>query len=72
MKSNLYWDEFADATIRSLVRPEPGDPLLIIADTANDIVLAEACLAAGIRAGADTQKVVKKFGFRQVVRQLRV
>ena len=49
---NLYWDEFADRTIRQLVRPEKDDPLLIIADTSNDLVLAEACLAAGIRAGA--------------------
>ncbi|UCH27478.1 MAG: aminopeptidase [Trueperaceae bacterium] len=55
----LYWDEFADATIRKLVRPEPGDPLLIVADTSNDLVLAEACLAAAIRSGADAQLLIK-------------
>lgn len=55
----LYWDEVADVTVRKLVRPEPGDPFLIIADTSNDLVLAEACLAAGIRAGADTSLLIK-------------
>jgi len=40
------------------VRPEPGDPLLILTSTANDISLAEACLAAGMRAGADVQLLV--------------
>lgn len=56
----IYWDEFADATIRKLVRPEKGDPLLIIADTSNDLVLADACLAAAIRAGADAQLLIKQ------------
>ncbi len=56
----LYWDEFADATINKLVRPERGDPLLILVDTSNDLVLAEACLAAAIRAGADAQLMIKQ------------
>lgn len=55
MGSHLYWQQFAEATIRKLVRPEPGDPLLILADDATDTALAEACFAAGLRAGADTQ-----------------
>jgi leucyl aminopeptidase (aminopeptidase T) len=59
MRTNLYWEEFAEATVNRLVRPEPGDPFLIITDTANDITLAEACLAAGLRAGADAQLMVK-------------
>jgi hypothetical protein len=54
MRSRLYWEEFAEATITRLMRPEPGDPLLIITDTSNDMNLAEAYLAAGLRAGADT------------------
>lgn len=60
MSSNLYWAEFADKVITSLLRPEPGDPLLIIVDTSNDMNLAQACLVAGIRAGADTQLIVKQ------------
>ena len=56
----LYWNEFADAAIRKLIRPELGDPLLMIADTSNDLVLAEACLGAAIRAGADAQLLVKR------------
>jgi 2,5-dihydroxypyridine 5,6-dioxygenase len=45
--------------VRELVRPEPGDPFLIITDTANDLNLAQACLAAGIRSGADAQLMIK-------------
>jgi 2,5-dihydroxypyridine 5,6-dioxygenase len=59
MRTSLYWEEFAEVTVNRLVRPEPGDPFLIITDTANDITLAEACLAAGLRAGADAQLMVK-------------
>lgn len=55
MKSHLYWAQFAEATIQKLVRPEPNDALLILADDSTDVALAESCLAAGIRAGADTQ-----------------
>jgi 2,5-dihydroxypyridine 5,6-dioxygenase len=60
MRSSLYWSEFADVVIRTLMRPEPTDPLLIIADTTNDMSLTEACLAAGLRAGADTQLIIKQ------------
>jgi hypothetical protein len=59
MRTSLYWEEFAEVTVTRLVRPEPGDPFLIIINTAGDISLAEACLAAGMRAGADTQLIVK-------------
>ena len=59
MLTSLYWEAFADAAISRLIRPEPGDPLLIITSTAHDISLAEACLAAGLRAGADTQLLIK-------------
>lgn len=59
MAGNLYWEAFADAVISRLIRPGPGDPLLVITSTAHDISLAEACLAAGMRAGADTQLLIK-------------
>lgn len=59
MYTTLYWEQFAEVTVRSLVRPQPGDSFLIITDTSQDITLAEACLAAGIRTGADTQLIVK-------------
>jgi leucyl aminopeptidase (aminopeptidase T) len=58
MRTTLYWEEFAEVAVRRCVRPKPGDPLLILTSTANDISLAEACLAAGIRAGADVQLMV--------------
>lgn len=59
MPTALNWDAFADITVRRLVRPQPGEPLLIITDTSCDLTLAEACLAAGIRAGADVQLIIK-------------
>jgi leucyl aminopeptidase (aminopeptidase T) len=59
VRTSLYWEAFAEVTVRRLVRPKPGDPFLIITNTAGDISLAEACLAAGLRAGADTQLIVK-------------
>src|ERR1043166_775168 len=60
MASNLRWEEFAEETIRQLVRPAPDEPLLIIADTSNHMELAEALLAAGIRSAADCQLLIKK------------
>lgn len=59
MCTNLYWEAFAEAVVSRLVRPQEGDPFLIITDTANDIALGEACLAAGLRADADAQLIVK-------------
>ncbi len=59
MHTSLYWEAFAEATVTRLARPEPGDPFLIITSTAHDVSLAEACLAAGMRAGADTQLIIK-------------
>ena len=58
MRGILYWEEFSEVTVRRCVRPEPGDSFLIITNTANDLSLAEACLAAGTRAGADTHLMI--------------
>lgn len=58
MSSNLKWDEFAEVTVTKLMCPEVGDPFLVLADTATDLGLAQACLAAGLRAGADAQLLV--------------
>jgi len=60
MSSNLYWAAFADVIIGTLMRPDPGDPLLTVVDTSNDMNLAEACLAAALRVGADAQLIVKQ------------
>ncbi|MDE0061779.1 MAG: hypothetical protein OXP09_13425 [Gammaproteobacteria bacterium] len=59
MKSREFWDEFADVTVRRLVEPDAGDPLLILADANSDLNLAHALRAAGVRSGADTQLIVK-------------
>ena len=59
MKSREFWDEFADVTIKRLVAPDGGDPLLILADANSDLNLAHALRAAGVRSGADTQLIVK-------------
>jgi leucyl aminopeptidase (aminopeptidase T) len=60
MQSNTYWDEFAQAVVTRLIKPKPDDPFLIICDLASDISLGEACLSAGLRAGADTQLLLKQ------------
>ena len=60
MLTRFYWEEFAEVTITRLVRPEPGDPFLIITDTLNDMNLAEAYLAAGLRAGADAKLLIQR------------
>jgi leucyl aminopeptidase (aminopeptidase T) len=59
MFSALYWDEVAEVIVRRLVRPEAGDPFLIIVDSSGDLNFAQACLAAGLRAGADAQLIIK-------------
>ncbi|MDA1372798.1 MAG: hypothetical protein O2971_18860 [Proteobacteria bacterium] len=59
MYSNLYWSKFADVTIRRLVNPDPGLPLLVFADSACDLQLAESLLAAAVNAGADAHLIIK-------------
>ena len=59
MKSREFWDEFADVTIKRLVEPDAGDPVLVLADTRSDLNLAHALRAAGVRSGADTQLIIK-------------
>ena len=58
MRSILFWQEFAQVVVNRLVNPGPDDPLLVVADTASDLNLAQACLTAGIAAGADSQLIV--------------
>ena len=59
MNKPLYWDQFAERVIVDLVRPQPGDPVLIITDTVSDINVAQLCLAAALRHGADAQLIIK-------------
>jgi 2,5-dihydroxypyridine 5,6-dioxygenase len=59
MRTCAYWQDYAEVTISRLMRPRPGDPLLLVTNTTNDMNLARACLAAALRAGADAQLIVK-------------
>ncbi len=52
------WDEFAEIAVHRMGHVKPGENLLILADTKTDMVVAEACLKAGINAKADTQLLV--------------
>lgn len=54
------WSEFAEAVVRKAVQPKKGDAFLILADTATNPALAQACLLAGLQAGADTQLLIYK------------
>ncbi len=60
MKSREFWDEFAEVTIKRLVEPAAGDPLLVLADTRSELNLAHALMAAGVRSGADTQLIIRQ------------
>ena len=59
MRSHLFWDQFADISVNRLVNPGKGEPFLIVADPKNDLNLAEALLAAGLRSGANTTLIIK-------------
>ena len=59
MKSREFWDEYADVTIKRLIEPDVGDPVLVLADAHSDLNLAHALRAAGVRSGADTQLIIK-------------
>jgi hypothetical protein len=56
--AGLRWDEFGEIAVRRMGQVKPGENLLIIADTKTDMVVAEACLKAGINAKADAQLLV--------------
>ncbi len=55
---SLRWGRFADIAVRNMARVSPGENLLVLADTWTDMDIAEACLTAGLNAGADTQLLV--------------
>lgn len=52
------WDEFAEIAVRKMGQVKPGESLLVLADTKTDEAVAEACLNAGIKAGAETKLLV--------------
>jgi len=54
------WGEFGEVAVRMMGRVEPGENLLILADTWTDMALAEACLIAGINAQANAQLMVMR------------
>ena len=60
MITNLYWGKFADVAIRKLVNPEKGKPLIVLADTTNDIQLAESLLNVRICSSATNSKNTAK------------
>ncbi|MFT4797643.1 MAG: leucyl aminopeptidase (aminopeptidase T) [Candidatus Azotimanducaceae bacterium] len=55
---SLRWGEFGDTAVRKMADVQPGETLLILADTWTDMDIAEACLYAGLNAGANTQLLV--------------
>ena len=59
MRTVLYWEEVAEVIVTQLAKVRKGDPFLIVTNANSDLNLAQACLAAGIRAGADAQLVIK-------------
>ena len=55
---SLRWGEFAAVAVSRMANVKPGEKLLVLADTWTDMDIAEACLNAGIVAGADAQLLV--------------
>lgn len=55
---SLRWGEFAYTAVRKMANVQPGETLLILADTWTDMDIAEACLTAGLNAGAKAQLLV--------------
>ncbi|MEJ8567778.1 hypothetical protein [Elongatibacter sediminis] len=55
---SLRWGEFGNAAVRQMANVQPGETLLVLADTWTDMDVAEACLVAGLNAGADAQLLV--------------
>jgi len=53
--SDLRWGEFAETAVRMMCQVKPDENLLVLADTWTDMIIAEACLAAGINAKANAQ-----------------
>ena len=54
----LRWGEFAHIAVRDMAAVKTGETLLVLADTWTDMDIAEACLSAGINAGANAQLLV--------------
>ena len=67
MYNDRDWKAFAEATVNLLVRPQAGDPFLIVTDTADETDLPRACLEAGLKAGADTQLITKEHIDRKAI-----
>lgn len=54
----LRWGEWAKVVMEKLVAVQPGENLLILADTWTPMEAAEACLIAGTNAGANAHLLV--------------
>ena len=54
----LRWGEFAHIAVRDMAAVKAGETLLVLADTWTDMDIAEACMVAGINAGANAQLLV--------------
>lgn len=55
---SLRWGEFAHTAVKKMATVQPGENLLILADTWTDMDIAEACMTAGMNVGANTQLLV--------------
>ena len=64
------WGEFGDVAVQMMGRFEPGENLLILADTWTDVALAPACLIAGINAQANAQLMVMRKTSQPETREL--
>ncbi len=54
----LRWSEWAETVARMMVEVKPSENYLILTDTGTNTEIGEACLVAGINAGANAQLLV--------------
>lgn len=55
---SLRWGKFAEIAVRKMAQAKPGEKLLVLTDTWADQEVAQACLAAGLTAGAQATLLV--------------
>lgn len=54
----LRWGKFGEYAVRMMAKVKPGENLLVLADTWTDMDIANACMLAGMSAGANTDMYI--------------
>lgn len=58
MTNYLKWGAFARVTVQKLARVQPGEAVLVLADTWTDPIISQAVMQAALDVGADAQLII--------------